>query len=106
MPSRSTTWVATGSDLISYAGMQGAFAFFLTVLQGYSPNDDLTAPRDRVVGILLGNLLMTVVFSVLWPVRIKPVVRQALSRAVEALAAALRNAGTKAAREAEIGFHA
>jgi multidrug resistance protein MdtO len=76
-------WVATGSDLISYAGMQGAFAFFLTVLQGYGPNDDLTAPRDRVVGILLGNVLMTLVFSVLWPT-------SAVDRARASVAAALR----------------
>jgi len=77
-------WVATGSDLISYAGMQAAFAFFLTLLQGYAPDTDLTAPRDRVVGILLGNVLMTFVFSLLWPT-------SAVDRARSSLAVALRS---------------
>lgn len=79
-------WVATGTDLLAYAGMQGAFAFFLTVLQGYGPDTDLTAPRDRVVGILLGNVLMTLVFSVLWPT-------SAVDRARLSLATALRTVG-------------
>ncbi|HTO80968.1 MAG TPA: FUSC family protein [Methylomirabilota bacterium] len=79
-------WVATGTDLLAYAGMQGAFAFFLTVLQGYGPDTDLTAPRDRVVGILLGNLLMTLVFSLLWPT-------SAVDRARSSLATALRTLG-------------
>ena len=79
-------WVATGSDLISYAGMQAAFAFFLTVLQDYGPSTDLTEPRDRVVGILLGNVLMTVVFGVLWP-------SSAVDRARSSLSMALRTLG-------------
>ncbi|HLZ66992.1 MAG TPA: FUSC family protein [Aliidongia sp.] len=79
-------WVATGSDFISYAGMQGAFAFFLTVLQGYAPDTDLTAPRDRIVGILLGNLLMTLVFSLLWPTSAVDRARASLAAAMRALA--------------------
>jgi len=59
-----------------------------------------------VIGILLGNVIMSVVFNSLWPVRIKPAIRQALSRAVEALAAVMRigTAGKPGLREAEIGF--
>ncbi len=91
-------WVATGSDLISYAGMQGAFAFFLTVLQGYSPNDDLTAPRDRVVGILLGNVLMTVVFSVLWPTSAVDRARASLAATLRALARMLGQRGAAGSR--------
>lgn len=91
-------WVATGSDLISYAGMQGAFAFFLTVLQGYAPNDDLTAPRDRVVGILLGNVLMTVVFSLLWPTSATDRARVSLAAAIRALAQMLGQQGEAGSR--------
>ncbi|GGE98657.1 hypothetical protein GCM10011611_00200 [Aliidongia dinghuensis] len=84
-------WVATGSDLISYAGMQGAFAFFLTLLQGYAPDTDLTAPRDRIVGILLGNLLMTLVFSLLWPTSAVDRARVSLAAAFRALAGLMRD---------------
>jgi multidrug resistance protein MdtO len=95
-------WVATGSDLISYAGMQGAFAFFLTVLQGYSPNDDLTAPRDRVVGILLGNALMTLVFSLLWPTSAVDRARASLAAALRALAQLLDTEGKAGSRLATL----
>jgi len=100
-------WISTASQKISYAGMQIALAFYLTVLQGFTRTSKMVVGRDRVIGILLGNVIMSVVFSSLWPVRIKPAIRQALSRAVEALAAAMRSVGASGAglREAEIAFH-
>jgi multidrug resistance protein MdtO len=61
-------WVSTGSENISYAGMQMAFAFFLGVLQGYAPASDLTVLRDRIVGIVIGNIWISVFFTSLWPV--------------------------------------
>jgi multidrug resistance protein MdtO len=90
-------WVSTASDLLSYAGMQAAFAFFLTVLDGYGPGTDLTAPRDRVVGILLGNLLMTLVFSLFWPTSAVDRARASVAAALRALARLLTDeAGAKA----------
>lgn len=62
------SWFSTGSEAISYAGMQVAFAFFLGVLQGYGPAGDLTELRDRVVGILVGNAWVTLIFATVWPV--------------------------------------
>ena len=62
-------WVATGSERISYAGFQIAFAFFLSMFQGYAPDTDLDKIRDRVVGILIGIAITTVVFYYLWPER-------------------------------------
>lgn len=61
-------WISTSSETIAYAGMQIAFAFFLGVLQGYSPADDLTVLRDRIVGIVIGNIWITIFFTTLWPV--------------------------------------
>jgi uncharacterized membrane protein YccC len=62
-------WVATGSERISYAGFQIAFAFFLSMFQGYTPDTDLDKIRDRVVGILIGLAVTTVIFHYLWPER-------------------------------------
>jgi len=85
-------WIATGSERISYAGFQLALAFYLSVLQGYDETTKLYVGRDRVIGIVLGNVLMSVVFTSLWPVRAEPAERRALARAVAALAAMLRAA--------------
>jgi len=84
-------WVATSSERLSYAGLQIAFAFFLGVLQTDAPATDLTVLRDRVVGIVLGNIVITVVFSTLWPESAVTRLRAALADALRAVAALLRS---------------
>jgi uncharacterized membrane protein YccC len=72
-------WVATGSQRISYAGLQIAFAFFYSVFQGYAPDTDLDNVRNRVVGILFGLIVTGLVFKYIWPERmIEPNIRTAL----------------------------
>jgi multidrug resistance protein MdtO len=83
-------WVATSSELLSYAGMQIAFAFFLGILQGYGPATDLTVLRDRVAGILLGNIVITIVFSSLWPQSARSGARAALAGALRAIGDVIR----------------
>ena len=63
-------WVAVGSPRIAYAGIQIAFAFFLCVIQGPAPAFDLTIARDRVIGILIGNLVVYLLFTRVWPVSV------------------------------------
>jgi len=82
----ASAYVAGGSPRISYAGFQIAFAFFLCVIQGGAPAFDLTIARDRVIGILLGNLVVYLVFTNLWPVSV-------MKRIDPALAALLRSLG-------------
>jgi len=71
-------WVATGSERISYAGLQIAFAFFYSVFQGFAPDTDLDNVRDRVVGILFGLVVTGFVFKYIWPerARIEPRIAQ------------------------------
>jgi multidrug resistance protein MdtO len=80
----AAAYVAAGSPRISYAGFQMAFAFFLCVIQGPSPAFDLSTARDRVIGILIGNLVVFVVFTNLWPIsvgrRIDPAIVALLRR--------------------------
>lgn len=79
-------WVAAGTPRISYAGFQIAFAFFLCIIQGAKPEFDLVTARDRIIGILLGNVVVYLIFTNLWPVSVK-------ARIDEAAASLLRLLG-------------
>ncbi|GJG97640.1 FUSC family protein [Cupriavidus pauculus] len=78
-----SAWVAMGSPRIAYAGFQIAFAFYLCVIQGPGPGFDLTIVRDRVIGILIGNLVVYLVFTRIWPVSIAGRIESALATLVE-----------------------
>jgi multidrug resistance protein MdtO len=95
--------VATASETISYAGWQIAFAFYLTVLQGFTRTTKMVVGRDRVIGIVVGNLIISLVFTTVWPVWSKTAVLRALGRAVQFLADALRQKPGRAL-EAELSF--
>jgi uncharacterized membrane protein YccC len=75
-------WIAAGSERISYAGLQIAFAFFMCVLQGFGPGTDFDTIRDRIVGILLGISMMTLIFCFVWPDRPEDRLRPAMKRAL------------------------
>src|SRR6266576_248684 len=79
-------WVATGSELISYGGLQIAFAFFYSVFQGYAPDTDLDNVRNRVVGILFGLIVTGLVFAYIWPEHTIDRFRDALREALRQLA--------------------
>jgi multidrug resistance protein MdtO len=85
-------WIAAGGPRISYAGLQLAFAFFLSVIQGAAPAFDMTIARDRTIGIIFGDLVVAVVFTQIWPVtisgRIDPAIANLLRQAAALVAAA------------------
>ena len=60
-------WLATSSSRLSYAGVQIAFSFYLIQLSDFSIQTDLTLPRDRVLGVLLGVTMMWLVFERTFP---------------------------------------
>ena len=74
-----SAWIAVGPPAIAYAGFQIAFAFFLCVIQGAGPGFDLTIARDRTIGILLGNMVVYLIFTRVWPVSIAASVDRAMT---------------------------
>jgi multidrug resistance protein MdtO len=98
----AAAWVAAGSARISYAGFQIGLAFFLCVVQGASPAFDLTAARDRVIGILLGNLVTFLVFTMIWPVSLTRRMDPGFAALLRGLAS-MQRAATWPARRALAG---
>jgi multidrug resistance protein MdtO len=74
-------WIAAGDKHISYAGFQIAFAYLLCVVQGPSPSFNMVVARDRVIGILLGNVVSYFVATRIWPVSLGPRIDDALHKA-------------------------
>jgi multidrug resistance protein MdtO len=91
--SAGAAWIATSSERLSYMGLQTAFAFFLGILQDYAPANDLTVLRDRVAGIVLGNIVMAVIFSVLWPESARDRLRETLAETLRKIRALLQHEG-------------
>lgn len=79
-------WVSTGSERLSYGGVQIGLAFLLTVLGGFGPSTSMSAASDRIIGILLGNTLVFVMFTSFWPKSAVVEVRRQLAGALRALA--------------------
>src|SRR4029077_3013817 len=69
-----------------YAGFQMAFAFFLCIIQGSGPSFDLTVARDRIIGIIIGNLVAYFTLVHVWPVSITRRVDPALATVFRQLA--------------------
>jgi uncharacterized membrane protein YccC len=61
--SAAAAWVATSSPRLSYFGRQMALAYYLTVFQGWGITASLAISRDRLMGILLGLVVMWLVFD-------------------------------------------
>lgn len=79
-------WIKSGGARSNYIGQQIAIAYFSCVLSGYGPTIELTGGRDRIVGILLGDVTVFVVFTTIWPASIASSVRKNLGQALERLA--------------------
>ena len=61
--SAAAAWVATPSPRLSYFGRQMALAYYLTMFQDWGITASLATSRDRLMGILLGLLVMWLVFD-------------------------------------------
>ena len=79
-------WVVLGSPRIAYAGVQIAFAFYVCVIQGFEPTWHFYTIRDRLIGILLGNTVITLVFHYIWPMPASGAMWTSLGSALRAMA--------------------
>jgi len=82
-------WIAVGKETSAYLGMQIALVFFLSVLNTSGPNVDMGIAWGRVVGIILGNLVVAGVFLTLWPKNSTAAIERDLERAITAVDTAL-----------------
>lgn len=61
-----SSWFLTSSPRLSYFGLQVALAFYLINLQEFKIQTSIAVARDRVVGVLLGLIMMWLVFDRSW----------------------------------------
>jgi multidrug resistance protein MdtO len=79
-------WVVAGSSRIGYVGLQMALVLALTLVQSTAPTIDLGVPADRILGILLGILVMGLVDVSVWPVFGDTALRRTLAEALGQMA--------------------
>jgi multidrug resistance protein MdtO len=97
-------WVAFGSERISYMGLQIALAFDLGVLTDYGPSTQIDPIRDRFIGIVLGILIISTVFSLIWPEDARTIARQKLAASLRATARLLNICGGNESNSEREGF--
>jgi multidrug resistance protein MdtO len=61
-----SAWFMTSSARLSYFGFQMALAYYLINLQEFAFQTSLAIARDRVVGVMVGLLMMWCIFDQLW----------------------------------------
>jgi len=89
------SWFMTSSARLSYFGVQVAVAFYLIHLNSFAIEPSLTIARDRVVGILLGLIMMWLVFDQLWGASAVSDMKRAFLSAVRLLAELAREPTSK-----------
>ncbi|WP_267426216.1 FUSC family protein [Methylobacterium sp. GC_Met_2] len=95
-----SAWVVVGSERISYMGIQIAFAFCLCVMQGFALKTDLTVARDRIIGIVFGDLVIFLVAPRLYPVSILPEVEATARRFLTGIRGLVASEGGRCRRPA------
>jgi multidrug resistance protein MdtO len=73
-------WVTAGTDRISHAGLQCAFAFYQCIFEGFAPDVNFSIARDRLVGIALGIVVSSIVYRYVWPEHAIDALRVTLAR--------------------------
>jgi multidrug resistance protein MdtO len=83
-------WISAGSERISYAGVQIMFTFSLALLDQFGSTSNLTEIRDRMVGIVLGVGVSTLVQMSFWREGEGDALRQKLATMLRSVSVLLR----------------
>lgn len=101
-------WIASGTGRTAYLGVQMALAFALVLFATPGPTLSLIPAGDRLIGVLLGVIVMSVVDLSLWPSFAGSALRRKLRnslRSLARLANALSRSDGEAFRAAAPGMH-
>lgn len=99
-----SAWVSAGSERISYAGVQIMFTFSLALLEQFGPSSNLTEIRDRMVGIVLGVGVSTLVQMSFWREGEGDILRQKLAAMLRSVSVLLRANLAEGAPSAELPY--
>lgn len=95
-----SAWIMTSTPRLSYMGVQVAVAFYLINLSEFDVQTSLVPARDRVLGILLGLVMMWVVFDQLWSVPTATQLKKTFAANLRLLARLAREPGPDDLRNA------
>lgn len=79
-------WIAVGSPRSSYAGVQIAFAYALALMTSNGPSVNLVEIRDRLIGIVVGVAVSTVIHTLIWPEKEESSLRRSMADLLRAAA--------------------
>jgi len=83
-------WLSTGSARVAYAGVQVGLALGLTLGDTPGPTTSMIVARDRVLGVLLGNVVAAVVYLGFGSGRARDAMAQSMASTLRALSALVR----------------
>ena len=101
-------WITKGSPRVSYAGSQIGISFGLVALMTPVITSEIVEPRNRLVGVLLGTVVMWFVFTQLWPVDTLVTQKQGIAGLIRSASALVLLVtedsphGTKSAKASEL----
>jgi len=82
----AAAWLVAGSSRISYVGLQIAIPLCLVLINSLAPTIDIGVARDRVLGVLVGVIVMGVVDLAMWPVFVRSAVLHKLATVLQTIA--------------------
>jgi multidrug resistance protein MdtO len=103
-----SSWIATGSTRVAYLGVQMGITLYLVLFDGAGPAVALLPARDRLIGILVGILVMGVIDIALWPVFTRSALRSKFASILHRMARLQQVAATGDERQKckeSVGIH-